>query len=133
VNDFPDSADEDETAGPAGGGDCFVPSDHREPDSPRRTEEDRRQTDAAPQEEERRADESRRQPVDRRSMGLEVISKTTGSISNLEDWLDDNCDSDCQVVLQKVGMELEIKHLKVMFENETDRDIFLDRYLKVAK
>jgi hypothetical protein len=32
-------------------------------------------------------------------MGLEVVCRTTGSITKIEDWLDDHCESGWQVVL----------------------------------
>ena len=67
---------------------------------------------------------------DRRNKSLKVPCKTSGSIENIEDWLDDNCDNDWNVVLQKVTQSLETKHLLVMFETEADRDRFLDKYLK---
>ena len=64
-------------------------------------------------------------------MGLEVTCKTTGSITNIEDWLDDHCESGWQVVLKKIDRDLVVKQLKVMFETTDDRDIFLDKYLKL--
>ena len=44
-----------------------------------------------------------------------------------------SCDSNWNVVLQKIDRDLVIKHLKVMFETEFDRDKFLDKYLGVGQ
>lgn len=117
-----------------GGGqkDRFSPSEQRQAgDHPRRSEGDRRQADEAIEGEEKRETPNRRSLPDRRTMGLEVICKTTGSINDIEDWLDDNCDSGWKVVLQKIDRDMVIKHLCVMFDTESDRDKFLDKYLGV--
>jgi hypothetical protein len=45
-----------------------------------------------------------------------VPCKTSGTIDAIEDWLDDNCDDDCRVALQKVDHDRSVKHLLVMFE-----------------
>ncbi len=109
----------------------FVPSEQRESvDSTRRSDEERRQEEASFESEEKRENLNRRKILDRREMGLNVTCKTSGSISSIEDWLDDNCQSGWNVVLQKIGRDLVKKHLMVMFETEADRDIFLDKYLK---
>ncbi|MDA1090123.1 MAG: hypothetical protein O3A85_07415 [Proteobacteria bacterium] len=134
MDDDLDSAEGGEKADDAtarvGPGNRFLPSDYREDNSPRRSEEDRRQADEGAEGGERRETQGRRNRVDRRSMALEVTCKTTGSINTIEDWLVDHCKSDCQVVLQTIDDDMVIKHLKVMFENEADRDLFLDKYLK---
>ena len=137
MDDHLDSAEEekaDKADSSGGQGDRFIPSEHRLDGAPRRADEDRRQ--APPDEgiedgQERREPPARRKPIDRRSMGLEVTCKTTVSITNIEDWLDDHCESGWQVVLQKIDRDLVVKQLKVMFETTDDRDIFLDKYLKL--
>ncbi len=63
-------------------------------------------------------------------MGLEISCKTSGKIETIEDWLDENCESGWNVVLQNVTESLATNSLLVMFETETDRDRFLDKYLK---
>ena len=112
----------------------FVPAEQREAiDSTRRSDEERRQEEESFEGEENRAPPNRREIPDRREMGLNVACKTSGSISNIEDWLDENCQSGWKVVLQRIGKDLVRKHLIVMFETEADRDTFLDKYLKKAK
>jgi|APSaa5957512535_1039671.scaffolds.fasta_scaffold395743_2 hypothetical protein len=114
-----------------GGGNRFIPTEQRqEGESTRRSGEDRREDGAAFENEDKRDSSDRRMVLDRRTMGLEVPCKTSGSIESVEDWLDDNCNNDWQVVLDKVGKNLNTKHLLVMFETEADRDIFLDKYLQ---
>ena len=134
MDDKLDSAEEekaDKADSNGGQEDRFLPSDQRLAETPRRDDDERRQSVESPEAEERREPPDRRKQIDRRTIGLEVICKTTGSITNIEDWLDDHCDSGWQVVLQKIGKNLDIKHLKVMFETEADRDFFLDKYLKI--
>ena len=113
-----------------GGGDRFIPTEQRQgADRERRALEDRREEESDFEGEEKRVAPDRREVFDRRAMGLEVPCKTSGSIDTIEDWLDENCDNDWQVVLQKVDINLSSKHLLVMFETESDRDLFLDKYL----
>jgi len=113
------------------GGDRFIPTEQRQgADRERRGLEDRREEESGFEGEEKRVASDRREEFDRRTMGLEVPCKTTGSIDTIEDWLDENCDNDWQVVLQKVDVNLSIKHLVVMFKTESDRDLFLENYLR---
>lgn len=112
----------------------FVPSEQREStDSTRRSDEERRQEEKSTGSEERRETSDRREKPDRREMGLNVTCKTKGPLANIEDWLDENCQSGWKVVLQRIGTNLVEKHLMVMFETEADRDNFLDKYLKKAE
>ena len=112
----------------------FVPSEQREAvDSTRRSDEERRQEEESFEGEENRATPDRREKPDRREMGLNVVCKTSGSLTNIEDWLDENCQSGWKVVLQKIDKNMVKKHLIVMLETEADRDIFLDKYLKKAE
>ncbi len=112
----------------------FIPAEQREAvGSTRRSDEERRQEEVSFEGEENRAPPDRRKIPDRREMGLNVECKTSGSITNIEDWLDENCQSGWKVVLQRIGKDLVKKHLMVMFETEADRDTFLDKYLKKAE
>ena len=112
----------------------FVPTEQREAvDSTRRSDEERRQEEESFEGEENRAPPDRRKIPDRREMGLNVVCKTSGPLAIIEDWLDENCQSGWKVVLQRIGKDMVIKHLTVMFETEADRDTFLDKYLKKAK
>jgi len=102
VEDYLDLAEEkkaDKADFSGGQGDRFIPSEYRIADTPRRADEDRRQAEEGIEVEEGREPPPRREPFDRRSMGLEVVFGTTGSITKIEDWLDDHCKSGWQVVL----------------------------------
>jgi len=135
MDDSPDSTEgeEDEDKKNEGAG-RFVPTEQRESvSSTRRSDEDRREDKESFEGEEKRETSDRRTKPDRRTMSLEVTCKTSGSISNIEDWLDDNCESGWKVVLQKIDDDMVNKHLNVMFETKADRDTFLDKYLKGAQ
>ncbi len=112
----------------------FVPNEQRVAvNSTRRSDEVRRQAEGSFGGEERRVTPDRRKIPDRREMGLNITCKTSGSLTNIEDWLDENCQSGWKVVLKKIGRDLVEKHLMVMFETEADRDTFLDKYLKKSE
>ena len=87
MDDYLDSAEEkkaDKADSSGGQGDRFIPSEHRIIDTPQRADEDRRQAEEGVDGEERREPSPRRDPFDRRSMGMEVVCRTTGSITNIE-------------------------------------------------
>jgi len=135
MDDPPDSdeGEKDENKGNRKAG-RFVPTEQREAiDSTRRSDEERRQEEKSFEGEENRATPDRRKMPDRREMGLNVVCKTSGSITNIEDWLDESCQSGWKVVLQRIDKDMVNKHLMVMFETEADRDTFLDKYLKEAE
>ncbi len=112
----------------------FVPAEQREAvDSTRRSDEERRQAEKSFGGEENRVIPDRRENPDRREMGLNVACQTSGPLANIEDWLDENCQSGWKVVLQRIGRDMVEKHLMVMFETEADRDTFLNKYLKKAE
>ncbi len=117
-----------------GGAGRFVPAEQREAvDSTRRADDERRQGEESFGGEENRVAPERRKVPNRRAMGLNVECKTSGSITNIEDWLDENCQSGWKIVLQGIDKDLVKKRLVVMFETEADRDTFLDKYLKKAE
>ena len=96
MNDLMEPAEEEHKAEKtdSGGGqeDRFLPSERRQVAvESRRSEEDRRQDGDSFEGEEKREPPDRRSSRDRRRIGLEVTCKTTGSVTNIEDWLDDNC------------------------------------------
>ena len=112
----------------------FVPAEQRKAiDSTRRSDEERRQEGESFEGGENRLPTDRRKIPKRREMGLNVACKTSGSLANIEDWLDENCQSGWKVVLQRIDKDMMRKHLMVMFETEADRDTFLDKYLKKAE
>lgn len=129
--------DENEDEGKEkGDGDAgrFVPAEQRVTvDSSRRSGDERRQDEESFKGDEKRESSERRGEIDRREMGLNVTCRTTGAVSSVEDWLDENCHNDWNVVLDKIDDDMITKSLTVMFDTEEDRDIFLDRYLNVAK
>ncbi len=128
-----DEGEKDENKDNRGAG-RFVPAEQREAiGSTRRSDEERRQEEESFGGEENRATPDRRKMLDRREMGLNVTCKTSGSIGNIEDWLDENCQSGWKVVLQRIDKNMVYKHLMVMFETEVDRNTFLDKYLKKAE
>jgi len=109
----------------------FIPVEQRETaGEPRRIIEERRQEETSIDDGEKRDVPERRETEDRRKMGLKVPCKTSGTIDAVEDWLDEHCDNDCRVVLQKVSEDRSIKHRMVVFETDADRDRFLDKHLK---
>ena len=120
-----------EDGGEGGERNRFIPVEQRNSaESTRRAGEERRQDETPFEDEEKRGSSERREKDTRRAMGLEVPCKTSGTIDAIEDWLDENCDNDCRVVLQEVSLDKGIKHLLVMFETEADRNRFLDKYLQ---
>jgi hypothetical protein len=122
---------EPEEPSEGGGQGKFVPTEQRqEEDKQRRSGEDRREDEGSFEGEEKRAPSDRRETSDRRSMGFEVPCKTSGTIDVIEDWLDEHCFGDWQVVLRKVDDDMATKHLMVMFETESDKNLFLGRYLQ---
>ncbi|NQV82554.1 MAG: hypothetical protein HQ494_01925 [Rhodospirillales bacterium] len=109
----------------------FIPGEQRQVvDSTRRSVEERREGEDSFENENKRATPDRRESLDRRVMGFQVPCKTSGTIESVEDWLDENCRNDWQVVLQEVDLDQGTKHLMVMFERESDRNVFLDKYLQ---
>jgi len=77
---------------------------------------------------ERRASDERRDEArdsgDRRQMVHGVRLTFSGTIQSVEDWLDDNCEGDCSVVIAGMSEDLLRKTVEVMFESNTDRDKF---------
>jgi len=128
-----DNGNEEDANKEGDSGGRFVPAEQRESvTSNRRSEEERRGGKALFKGEDKRQADERRKKQDRRAMGLNVPCTTSGSISNLEDWLEDNCKNDFKVVLEKIDDDMVKKHLIIMFKTETDRNTFLDKYREGA-
>lgn len=112
--------------------DRFVPTEQRSAvDSTRRSdsEEDRRQSDEEFEGEEKRYEPARRsQPDDRREITHAVICKTSGSLTTIEDWLDDHCEGEWNLILDALDDDLTRKSIRVMFELAGDKEKFIQVY-----
>lgn len=112
--------------------DRFVPSEQREEfDSTRRLGEERRQVEEPPPDgEERRETPERRGEVNRRKMTYGIVYKTAGGMTQIEDWMDDQCQGDWSLVLADMDDDLVKKTFRVMFELETDKTNFIENFIK---
>jgi len=112
--------------------DRFLPSERRSAvDSTRRSTENQDREEEPIGGEEELPIPDRRTPSDRRKIIYSLTCKTSGSITKIEDWLDENCASEWSVVLQDIAEDFMQKNLRIMFERESDREQFLSRYFKV--
>jgi hypothetical protein len=68
--------------------------------------------------------EGARETAERRRMLHGVQLKFSGSLLEIEDWLDDNCQGDCEVVIVEVSDDMTQKTIQVMFDNLEDREKF---------
>jgi hypothetical protein len=77
---------------------------------------------------EQRSDNDRRdglrKTAERRKMLHGVQLKFTGSLLEIEDWLDDNSQGDCELVIVEVSDDMSQKTIQVMFELLDDREKF---------
>lgn len=125
-----------EGQGDDGGGSRFIPGERREEVvAPRRASEERRQApesapDSAPDMDDKpqRQDPARRTQEERRSTTFDVVCKTSGSLNSIEDWLDDNCQGDWELVLLNLGEDMSQKSIKVIFSLHPDKDQFIKNY-----
>jgi len=65
-----------------------------------------------------------RETAERRRLTLGVRLTFYGALSTVEEWLDDECAGDFQVVIVGISDDLTSKTVEVMFENAADRDKF---------
>jgi hypothetical protein len=135
-DDQPKTGENPEQAGET---DRFVPTEQRSAvDSDRRSDEDRRQSEEPFEGEEKRrigeepeAEVPERLSGDiRRGISFDIKCKTAGSIGAIEDWLDDHCEGQWNVVLEDMDAALVNKNLRVMFEYEDERKKFFLLYIK---
>jgi len=109
----------------------FLPCERRSiVNSTRRDTETRHEYEAHIDGEEKRAELERRFTEDRRKKIFCISSKTKGSVSNIEDWLDENCEQEWSVVLEDIDDALLQKSLRIMFKSNSDRELFFTRYIK---
>lgn len=115
-----------------GGGTRFIPGERREdPEEGRRASGERRQaSDSGPGTDgkRQRGDSDRRTQEERRGDTFDVICKTSGSLNSIEDWLDDNCDGDWELVLLNLGVDMSQKSIKVIFSLISDKTQFVENY-----
>ena len=101
----------------------------RRSDSDRRSGGDRRQASGSAEGGERRESGERR-IGDRRIMRYGVRFATTRSIIVIEDFLDAECKGDWHVFLEGIDDNLAKKKVRLMFELEEDKNLFLERFRK---
>lgn len=114
--------------------DRFLPSEQRAGvASTRRAEEERRQSEEPFEGKEKRQEPERRSAEKRRGITFDLTCSTSGSLAEMEDWLDDNCEGQWNVILEGLDDDLVKKKLKVMFELEDEREKFFRKYIKREK
>lgn len=109
----------------------FLPSEQRSAvDSTRRADKQRRQSEEPFEGEEKRQEPQRRSEKKRRSITYDLTCSTSGSITEIEDWLDDHCEGKWKVILEDIDDDLVKKNLRVMFEYAEEREKFFRLYIK---
>ncbi len=119
----------------SGGSRRFIPGERRdEAEVGRRSDEERREDQVAasaaqsPPEKEQRVSSERRTKEKRRNVTFDVICKTSGSLNSIEDWLDDNCKENWELVLLNLGEDMTEKSIKVIFTLFSDKNQFIEKY-----
>ncbi len=114
--------------------DRFVPAEQRSAvDSTRRSDETRRHEQEDFEGEEKRHEPDRRVDPDRRGMTFDVNCKTSGSISTIEDWLDQHCKGEWNLILAARTGDLTQKSIRIMFELSEDKEQFINLYGKTKE
>ena len=67
---------------------------------------------------------------DRRIMSYGVLYTCYGAIGEVEDWLDDHCEGDYHLVIEGMDDDLIRKSLKIMFDLEADKTVFINDFAK---
>lgn len=109
----------------------FIPGERREePGGIRRSGDERRDEEegSAFEGSEQRQPPERRTEDERRSDTFNVTCKTSGSLNTIEDWLDDNCDEDWELVFLGSGADMSLKAIKVIFSKFSDKTKFIEKY-----
>ncbi len=86
--------------------------------------------DDPPQPDRRDGDDLSYKGPDRRKMTCGVLYTCYGTIGEVEDWLDDNCEADYELAIEGIADDLVSKSLKIMFEKELDKAHFIKEYAK---
>ena len=112
--------------------DRFVPTEQREElELTRRSEEDRRQSeDLPPDGEDRRETPERRLTGGHPEMNCGIIYRTTGGMTLIEDWLDEQCQGATSLVLTGLDDDMIKKSFKILFELENDKINFVENFIK---
>ncbi len=111
--------------------DRFIPSEQRSAvDSTRSDDEERRQSGETFEGEEKRQEPGRRSEKKRRGITYDLTCVTSGSLAEMEDWLDDHCEGQWNVILEGLDDNLVKKNLRVMFEYEEEREKFFRIFIQ---
>ncbi len=78
-------------------------------------------------------DESTYDGPDRRRMTCGILYSCYGTIGEVEDWLEDHCQGDFDLMLEGMDEDLVRKSLKIMFELEADKATFISQFAKQGK
>jgi len=90
----------------------------------RRHADDRRQSDQ-PVAQDQRSGDSRRQEGERRLCNHDIIYKTGNTLPELEGWLENNVEGQWDIALMDLTTsDLSTNIFRVMFERESDRELF---------
>ena len=90
----------------------------------------RRQSEEPFEGEEKRQEPQRRLEKKRRSIPYDLTCSTSGSITEIEDWLDNHCEGKWKMILEDIDDDLVKKNLRVMFEYAEEREKFFRLYIK---
>lgn len=67
-----------------------------------------------------------RRQTDRRVLVYGILLSTARSVASIEAWLEPNCEGDWTIVLDEIDDgDLGRKHLRIMFELESDKQKFI--------
>jgi len=97
--------------------------------SDRRTHSDRRRT-IAPWTGDEYRKANRRNAIDRRGLPFGVFYKSTEPLPVLYAWLRNNCGGKWSVGIEEAEEEAVKKTLKVLFEQESDKDTFMENVVR---
>jgi len=65
---------------------------------------------------------------ERRHWACGILYKTSLPVTDLEAWLDANAEGRWAVALEGIGEELSSKVLKIMFEEQGDKEAFVEAF-----
>lgn len=100
--------------------------------SDRRSGQDRRSV-TVPWDGEERRKTNRRHAADRRGLQFGIFYKTDQSLGVLYDWLGENCTGTWSVGLEEAGSATDRKSVKVLFEQDQDKTLFMNEVVRAKK
>jgi len=68
--------------------------------------------------------------TERRKLSFGVLYTCFGAMSEVEDWLDENCQGQHRLIIDTIDEDLVKKTLRIMFEFESDKTVFVSDYAK---